>query len=57
MTTRYVEYKKRRLIKLQQRVQELEKENAELKSESVVFVTRIRELESEIYYLNMRAKR
>jgi FtsZ-binding cell division protein ZapB len=51
MVGKYTEYKKRRLIRLQQRIQELEKANQELQIEIGSLRYIIQKLETENYYL------
>jgi len=50
MATKYVEYKKRRLIKLEQRVQEQDELIAELRAEVFKLRAENSELKSQVYY-------
>jgi predicted nucleic acid-binding Zn-ribbon protein len=57
MPSRYSEYKKRRLVKLQQRIQELEDEIKLLRAELVKSNNENVELKSEIYYFKTHVRR
>jgi hypothetical protein len=57
MSSRQAEYKKRRLIKLHQRIQELEAENKEWKAKYWEVYHKNVDLESENYYLKTHPRR
>ena len=54
MANKYTAYKKRRLLILQQRIRDLEKENDALRAENVELTRMNSELQSENYYLRTR---
>ena len=57
MTSKYVEYKKRRLVNLQRRIQELEEEVKLVRAEMSKLYHENVELKSQVYYLESHKKR
>jgi len=55
--SRYTEYKKRRIINFKQRVEELELENKNLRSQLLAVTNEATNLKSDMYYLETQIHR